>query len=61
MRAFDTIVVRVALVSVNKEIAAYEVFIPVPASGQIKSSELIDACQRSVAHCVDELKKDLDI
>ncbi len=37
------------------------VAIEVEPGQPIKVQHLTDACQRSVAHCIDELNKDLDL
>lgn len=54
-----TIVVRVAILDDKaKEVAGQSCFIPLDKQ-PVKAGDVMDACQRSVAHCVDALKKDL--
>ncbi len=42
------------------QLACAIVTIPVEDIHLVRSCDLIDACQRSVAHCVEELQKVLD-
>ena len=55
-----TIIVSVAFVDELTILAEAEVHITIPESGKVDPSNLVDACQRSVAHCLDELEKHLD-
>lgn len=54
------IVVGVKIQESQQTIARAECAIELPASGKVDPGKLIDACQRSVAHCIDELEKHLD-
>lgn len=56
-----TIVVRVALLDDKaQEVVGQSCFIPLD-KGPVQVGNIMDACQRSVAHCVDELKKELHL
>ncbi|MCK5644193.1 MAG: hypothetical protein KAJ19_25565 [Gammaproteobacteria bacterium] len=56
----DTIVVEVRLLDGEKELKRAECFIPITPGEPLRAGKLMDACQRSVAHCLDELQKELD-
>lgn len=51
------VIVRVSLLSKDQLGAFREVEIELPENRSISLPKLIDACQRSVAHCIDELSK----
>lgn len=56
-----TISVGVKFLSFDETtLAEAECHIALPASGKVPIGQLIDACQRSVAHCIDTLEKHLD-
>ncbi len=56
----DTIVVEVRLLKGLKHLKSAECFIPIVKGEPLRAGDLMDACQRSVAHCLDELQKELD-
>jgi hypothetical protein len=57
-----SIIIQVSLEDENTDSIAKEVCaIEVEDIRKVRASDLTDACQRAVAHCIDELQKDLDI
>lgn len=54
------IVVKVELRKKDKVLSSASCIIPL-TDEPIRAGKLLDACQRSVAHCIDELQKELDI
>jgi len=60
MAIVTDVIVRVDLTHRGETLSYAEVIIPVTNDHPLKVSELVDACQRSVAHCIDELQKHLD-
>jgi hypothetical protein len=61
MKTITHIVVSVAIQHKDDQLAQAEVHIPIETGQRIRAQHLTDACQRSVAHCIDELNKELDI
>lgn len=61
MNLVTDIIISVELTHNGKHLVSAEVIIPLPENESIRASLLIDACQRSVAHCISELQKHLDI
>lgn len=55
------IIVSVDFTEKENILAHAEVHIPIEDDEPIRPSSLLDACQRSVARCIDELQKHLDI
>lgn len=51
----DKVVVSVEFQHKSQSLVSAEVEIDVPRNQEIKTRHLIDACQRAVAHAVDEL------
>ncbi len=60
MATITQIIVTVEFQNKLERIAHEEVVIPVAPNQHIEVGDLVDACQRSVAHCIDELQKHLD-
>jgi len=61
MSTVSNIVIKVELHSKKKRIAQAECHIPLSPGEIIRADCLVDACQRSVSHCIDELQDKLDI
>jgi len=59
MKGVTDVVVSVAFYHRKVKLTQAEVSIPMPIGKAVHAGLLIDACQRSVAHCVDELQKDM--
>ena len=57
----DEVVVSVTFNDQGKTLARAEVSVLLVPGEPLRVGLLVDACQRSVAHCIDELQKDLDI
>jgi len=60
MKKITDISIQVAFLHRGEDISRAEVLIPIGDIQEIKAENLLDACQRSVAHCVEELQKVLD-
>jgi len=60
MKTITEILITVELMHNNKSLAHATVAIEIEPGQPIEVQQLTDACQRSVAHCVDELKKDIN-
>jgi len=60
MKGVTDVVVSVAFHHDKEELTRAEVVIPIPHGKTVRAGILIDACQRSVAHCIDELQKDIE-
>ena len=57
----ETIVIKVSLEDDNTDtVASATCLIDAHDISKVKPSDITDACQRAVAHCVDELQNHLD-
>ena len=61
MKSVTTIIVKVELRHHSELLTEQEVHIALTPDEPIHAGKLLDACQRSVSHCIDALQKDLDI
>ena len=61
MSTITSIIVKVSFEDDNTdELASAVCVIDARNLNKVKSSDIVDACQRAVAHCVEELEKELD-
>lgn len=61
MKSVTDIIISVELTHEGEHLTSAEVLIPIPKHGKLQVGIVIDACQRAVSHCVEELQKHLDL
>ncbi len=60
MKKITEVLVSVEFKHNSETISKSTVSIEIEPDQAIEVRQLVDACQRSVGYCIDELKKDLD-